>query len=518
MRYSQRDFRQNGGATVDETVAILKNLFEVLSAVHKQSVVVGDFNDLNVLVQGTKASLIDADSMQFGGFHCMTFTSTFADPLLCGPGPKGPVLVKPHNVQSDVYAFTVMVMQALLFVGPYGGVYKSKDISHVQRPMHRITVFNSEVRYPKPAIPFNVLPDDFLHQLQQVFEKDRRDTTFPVQLLERFRWTKCASCGAEHGRATCPTCCKQAPAAVKTTTTVRGQVTATRIFPSGTQRNARILRADVQNGKLLWFYTDRDNLYRETGACIGSMSFHDPHLRLRARAQDSWVGKGTRLLSPSTLSPTQEIDAIGNTPLFETNADHVFWVHRGVLYCDTGAPGGSKRVGDVLRGQTRFWVGPAFGFGLSRAGALNIAFVFTASGQSLNDSVKLPPINGKLVDARCSFTKDLVWFFTTAQEGSQTINRCTVIRANGDVEATAEAVFGDGSWLGKIYGGAATGSSLLMPTDVGVVQLKIDAGRVVESKQFPDTEQFVDSNSKLLVGADGLYVVTTAEITRLVIR
>ncbi len=59
-----------------------------------------------------------------------------------------------------------MLMQSLLFVGPYGGVYrptdKKKTVLHDARPLKRITVFDPEVRYPKPARPYNMLPDDLL--------------------------------------------------------------------------------------------------------------------------------------------------------------------------------------------------------------------------------------------------------------------------------------------------------------------------------------------------------------------
>ena len=41
---------------------------------------VGDFNDLNILVTGTDAWLIDADSFQFGTYLSPVFTERFLDP------------------------------------------------------------------------------------------------------------------------------------------------------------------------------------------------------------------------------------------------------------------------------------------------------------------------------------------------------------------------------------------------------------------------------------------------------
>ncbi len=266
----------------------------------------------------------------------------------------------------------------------------------------------------------------------------------------------------------------------------------------------------------MWLYLENGRLRREGGIDLGALAHPDPHTRFRLRTNETLVGVGAVVLRMPHGGRPEKIDIdAGPVPMFDANATSLFWVQNGVLSRDKNI--GSERVGDVLRGQTMFWVGPSFGFGLYRAGSLSVAFVFTAAAQSLNDMVKLSPITGLLIDAACAFTKDRAWFFTTSQEGTRTINRCTVIRANGDVEATADADYGDGTWLGKIRGSAATGGVLLMPTDDGVVQVKPEGGRIVEAERFPDTEPFVDSDSKLLVGGDGLYVVTPKDITRLVI-
>ena len=60
-----------------------------------------------------------------------------SSPLLrrCSPGVSANwmrctallVLHQPHTVASDWYAYTVMLTQCLLFVGPYGGIYRPKD-------------------------------------------------------------------------------------------------------------------------------------------------------------------------------------------------------------------------------------------------------------------------------------------------------------------------------------------------------------------------------------------------------
>jgi DNA-binding helix-hairpin-helix protein with protein kinase domain len=97
MRYAERSFRQ-AGVSHATVVALFRDLHQTLCALHRADVVVGDFNDLNVLVTGTEAYLIDADSFQFGPFLCHVFTARFVDPLLCVPAATQLVLHQLHSV------------------------------------------------------------------------------------------------------------------------------------------------------------------------------------------------------------------------------------------------------------------------------------------------------------------------------------------------------------------------------------------------------------------------------------
>ncbi|MEO5951306.1 MAG: hypothetical protein ABIQ44_02455, partial [Chloroflexia bacterium] len=62
----------------------------------------------------------------------------------------------------------------------------------------------------------------------------------------------------------------------------------------------------------------------------------------------------------------------------------------------------------------------------------------------------------------------------------------------------------------------AAGRALLAPNDAGIVRLEAQNDSIYESKTFPDTEPFVSAESKLFGGPDGLYVVGSQEIRRLV--
>lgn len=506
LRFTEKSFRELGVSNTDVNKIFL-NLHSAVSKLHKKKVVIGDFNDLNVLVKGTEIYIIDADSFQFGQFLCKMFTMKFLDPLLSENNNM--VLKKPYRPESDWYAFSAMLMECFLFAGPYGGVYipknKSEQIPRDKRPLKRITIFNPDVRYPKPAARFDVLPDDLLHYFHLVFEKDRREQ-FPASLLQNLRWTQCEQCGTEHSRNICPNCAYIAPAAIQTITIIRGKVTATRIFKTYGQ----ILFAAAQNEELHWLYYENKQFKRENGQVIIQGELN-PFMRFRIQGESTLIAQNNKLLTfrngknPETLA----VDCYGNLPIFDANKSSRYWMYQGQLLRD--GTYGQEYIGDALSGQTLFWAGPKFGFGFYRAGNISVAFVFDAKARGIKDDVVIT-FKGQLVDSTCVFTKHYGWFFASTQEAGKTINRCYLINEKGDVLAKTEGEERDGTWLSNIRGKYATDNFLFSATDAGIVRIEMDNGKLIKTREFPDTEPFVNSGSHLFAGKEGLYVVDKKEI------
>lgn len=516
LRYGERSFREQG-VTDDMIRDIFIDLYKTVVGVHRAQVVIGDFNDLNVLVKGTEAHIIDADSMQFGKFPARMFTGKFVDPLICDSTLTSPMMIRPHSPTTDWYAYLIMLMQSLLYVGPYGGVYRPADlkrqIPHDARPLRRITVFNPEVRYPKPARPYKILPDDLLHFLKQAFEKDARDVP-PLSLVERLQFTSCSKCGVAHARSQCPDCIGVTPPMVKEVHT--GEVKGTKVF----ETEGRILFAAMQKGNLRYLYHHSGSYKREGGREVVAAPL-DPNIRFRIRGAQTVFARFNECLVFDPAKAGHETlfaDAYGALPLIDANEDHIFFAEGGGLHrtSDLGA-GYRDRVGDVLQNQTLFWVGDSLGFGFYRAAELSNFFVFSPAHRGLNDSVKLPGIKGQLVDATAVFGTDRAWFFTTTQEGTKAVNRCHLVNAQGVHLGSAEASPGDGTWLGSIRGACAVKDLLFVPTDDGVVRVGIQGTTLVPVKEYPDTRRFVDDESRLFIGNNGLVVVNPREIWRLVI-
>ncbi len=516
LRYGERSFREKG-VDDDTVMAIFRDLHTTVLAIHQANVVIGDFNDLNVLVKDTEAYIIDADSMQFGTFPCRVFTSKFVDPLLCDPQVYVPTLTQPHTTDSDWYAYAIMLMQSLLYVGPYGGIYRPKDksicIKHDQRSLKRITIFHPEVRYPKPARPFGILPDDLLQYFHQVFEKDQRGS-FPLPLIENLRWTVCAKCSTCHARGVCPTCVQTPAPAVKEVVT--GKITFSRIF----RTSGRILYADYQNDHLQWIYHQNDQYYREDGRVITKGPL-DPYIRFRINGNCTILAKSNSAFVFDDKNDVQQVvvDAYGQLPLIDANHENFFFVENGQLK-RIGRMGISypEQIGEVLPNQTLFWVGQTMGFGFYRAGNLSRFFVFNPSGGGLNDSIKLPPIRGQLIDSTCFFGKNVAWFLTATQESGKTIHRVYLVNAKGQLLSQTEIGAEDGSWLGILRGKYAVGNMLFASTDDGIVRVELQGSSLGVTKEFLETARFVNSNTHLFALKGGLGVVLSQEIWHLKLR
>jgi len=517
IKLSDKSFRQSG-FTNEDVIKTFLNLHKTVKDLHDKKVVIGDFNDLNVLVKNNEAYLIDADSFQFSTFLCKVFTNRFVDPLLCDPKDEHLMLIKAHNENSDWYAYLIMLMQSLLFVGPYGGIYKPKGKKNIipqdSRPLKRITIFNPEVIYPKPAINFNVLPDDLLQYYYLVFEKDKRDE-LSIKLLENLNWTKCIVCGEEHARNVCPFCKQTIP--VIEVVTIYENVTCDRIF----QTKGTILFATYQNERLMYVYFDNDKFLREDGSLVITGK-PDKRFKFKILDTSTLIGCENKVIvfENGKAIETLITDTYNDYPVFGTNSSKKFWIINGKLTTNAKVdPSFTEIVGNVLANQTYFWVGETFGFGFYRAGEINISFVFDINQRIINDNVNLN-IKGQLIEANCYFAKEKCWFFYSVQKNRKIYNVCVLVNKNGKIETSLEAEDKDGTWLGDgIQGKCAVNDFLLSVTeDEGIVRIEQFGNTLIETKKFIDCKPFVNSHCQLFASIKGLWVVNSKSVSLLKIR
>ena len=509
---------------------VFRDLHPTVSVTHKAGVVIGDFNYFNVLVRTTDwtAHLIDADSMQFGAYFCKTFTTRFVDPRICDASLSSLVQAQPHTQDTDWYAYAAMLFETMMLVPIYGGIYepaKGKPMVELDtRPLRRISVLHPDVTYPSAAIPLKTLPDDVLHYYSELVTKDARGP-FPRPLIDNLRWTTCTGCGAEHARSRCPNCAQAAPAAA-VKETIRGKVRVMRVFDTG----GIIVRAGVFGGAMHVLF-HRDGAFHRTSARYSPQlkSFVtnpaeklidgeiSPEMRFNLQPSRTLIGLGSTVFVIDGNTPPAPISVDtyqGNRPMFTANADHYYFASNGELLRNEGD--GTRHIGRTLQGETRFCVGPKFGFGFYRVGNVLISFVFDAKQSGINDSVQLPSFRGQLLDASCSFDDHRCWLFTVTRDGSKVTNSVYVISRDGTVTASNQVDEGHPSWLGNLGGrvavtlpkkGGGAVHALFAGTDSGIVRIHEDNGSIIEGAQFPDTKGFVDGRHELLLGSDGIFTV-----------
>jgi len=509
LKYSDRTYRHTNGISPQFVTALFRDLHDSVTKIHQANVTIGDFNDLNLLISQNQVHLIDADSFQFDQFPCQVFTVRFVDPMLCDHWANQPILTSSHNPDSDWYAFTVMLMQSLLYVDPYGGVYKPKSqsamIPHSARPLQRITIFHPEVRYPKPAIPYQILSDDLLQHFHNCFEKDSRGI-FPQSLLESMRWTKCQQCGIEHLKATCPICTpliQILPLPLEKESSSKA-CKVIHIF----QTEGVILKVALQNNLLYYLYHDRHEFKREDNTILLSGEL-DANIQFTLFGKSTIVTKQSHAIALTQGQPPQAIAAA----LIRANSFSRYWIDQGQLLRDGKL--GNEYIGDILEGQTQFWIGEKFGFGFYRAGGLSVAFTFDAKRSGICDRVQIPPIRGELIEANCVFSDHICWFFTATQEQGKIIHRVSVLSDSGELVSTLTGQKGDISWLTNLHGHCAIANWLFVPTDDCLVRIEVQNGQIMITKSFPETEAYVDSGCSLIVTSQGIYVIHAQKILQL---
>ena len=197
---------QQAGFNGGQRVAILRSLHAAVTAAHRAGFIIGDFNDLNVVVDGTTAQLIDVDSFGFSRWPATMFSERFVDPRLLARSAAGVALVGNHDQTSDWFAFCVMVVRVLLGTSPWGGVWAPTDpaarCTPSERLLRRISIFTTGVIYPRAAQRIGTLPNAVESHLRAVFAGTVA-AGFPAPLLDLLVYATCPVCGQHHARTVC---------------------------------------------------------------------------------------------------------------------------------------------------------------------------------------------------------------------------------------------------------------------------------------------------------------------------
>ncbi len=483
----------------NSVLKIFVDAYKTLMSLHSLGVIVGDYNDLNILFLNERSIYIDADSMQFGSYPCVVATEQFLDPNLYGIDLSNSMV---FTKESDYYSYAVMLFRSLLFVSPYGGVHKQYP-TFLKRAKSRISVFNKDVVYPKAALPLNVIPDDLLQEFFQIFDKGKRGS-FPINLIENLEWKQCSDCGTMHLRSQCP--CKmfkKEPVLIETIV-VNRTCTASTIFK--TKGKILFVKQEQQNGKLKFIYEENELLKRENGSIIIKGSINKD-IKLDIMGENTIVSMNgdIAIIKDGVIIEKSKSEVYNNRTVVSSTTNNFFRVVEGVLM------NRDLMVANVLENQTFIKAGVDFGFGFYRIGLKTNYFIFPVNGKGIKD-IKLPDISGKLIEVDCLFSSTHLLLLLSTMENGKEFNTMMLISKEGNLIAMNKENALDSDILSTIRGKAILNSLVLTTTDEGLLLLDKNNSTLSGVKLFKDTEPFVNTECQIFPASDGVYVVSMQDI------
>ncbi len=537
---ARKSFRKSHPRYNSEFIAdLFIHAHKTMESLHQHGIVIGDFNDLNVLFDMTKPLMvfIDVDSYQFGQHPCMVGTEHFLDPCLYGLN----LAEKPYfSEQNDWYSFCCMLIKSLIMCHPYGGVHpKVKTLP--QRAESRITAFDTGVIYPKAAYSPDLLDDGLMNMIDRVFKKGHRDKP-EVEMLEEFRnaLTACGSCGVMYpgDKQSCPQCAKI------NTQQIQRQVKIVKKPGHRTVHSEEILSAV---GSFVW--------HRLVSKSLFAVSLSGNKYTLHQSTQSNPVGEissdeplrfgifGGKYLVTSASDEAinvwdtsaglkhvvrQTCGSFHGTKTFGCSKNYLFRMKDGWLYkgrVGTGASGITSgmyvedQVINMMDDQTWFICSPVNDvvFGFQRF-FQNYQFFLHRheEGKSVKFfDVKIPALeqNESILSVSARFDASCVLFLMKTEIKGKTFTRVFVIHQHdGRIlsQYCVEALSSDThkNIHGKAFMRPGKGNGFILhPTDDGVVQEIVGDNAVGSMSLLSETEQFISETDSLLNFRSGILVV-----------
>jgi len=154
---------------------LVTELRQIVENVHKAQVLIVDLNEMNLLASSDFNSVyfIDADSFQTPKFPASALMPSIRD----WKTPLGD-----FTEMSDWFSFGIISFQMFTGIHPFKGKHP-KVIGLEDRMKAGISVFDKDVRVPKAAYPFDVIPGNWKDWYKAIFEKGER--TAPPGSLQK---------------------------------------------------------------------------------------------------------------------------------------------------------------------------------------------------------------------------------------------------------------------------------------------------------------------------------------------
>ena len=166
VRYFSAAFKSRKGLDIKAIHRLVIALQETLIQIHHCGCLVGDLNEMNLLVEdrSLKPYFIDVDSYQTPNFPVTAIADSIRDPKSKG-----------FSELTDWFAFAVLAFQMYVGIHPYkGGHPDYKNGAWRQRMADGVSVFDPRSVLPGAAGDWSLIPAYHLGWFQSVFRDNKR--------------------------------------------------------------------------------------------------------------------------------------------------------------------------------------------------------------------------------------------------------------------------------------------------------------------------------------------------------
>jgi serine/threonine protein kinase len=163
-------FRTRHNLSNDMIWQLVKQMQDTTQFIHKQNILVVDYNELNFLVSDDFRTVhfIDVNSYQTPSYPATAIMESVRDRHCKGR----------FSTNTDWFSFAILSFQMLIGIHPYKGKhpkFNDASTSLEQRMLANISVLNSDVKFPKGACqPFDIIPTKYAKWYKDVFDKGER--------------------------------------------------------------------------------------------------------------------------------------------------------------------------------------------------------------------------------------------------------------------------------------------------------------------------------------------------------
>lgn len=531
--------------------------YKTTEQLHSASIIIGDNNDLNKMFDLYKPVpiFIDVDSFQFNNYPCMVATEAYLDPALYNVDLGSKCY---FNALHDWYAFWAMYIKSLIMVHPYGGVHNQYR-SIPQRALHRVTIFDSSVRYPKAGLNIDILSDDLKAVTERIFAKGDRLKP-EMELLREYRDSliKCGSCLTLYPgeRNSCPQC-----------STVNTQQIQRRVnvVQAPGKRTVNVQELLFTLGNFVWFKQYRHKIFaiareQRIGGAGGPPQVYSLHCRdgTQIIRQDLMAANGInprfdmfggRYLVVNTDQSDNKItiydtqgkltkideklcDDFHGRRMFACSKDHLMRIQNGFLHRGYVHPTLKTyvelQVFGFMKNQTWFVASPIdtsiFGFQRFFNNMQFFMMRFDRKKQEQH-TINLPSLeqNESILSVSVRFAVSSILFLMKTEIRGKTYVRVFVIHLDdGHLISHYRVESLPSDTHRNIHGKAfakpsGTNGFILHPTDDGIVQETIGNNRIENQTLLGETEQFVADGDSVLQYQQGIIVVGDKTVNYLTI-